>query len=40
MLNAERISRREFYHRGGLAHPRLYRKANSRGAWSYYMLHH
>lgn len=34
-LNAERISKRQFYHMGGFSNPRLFRKMN-RGCWQYF----
>jgi len=33
----KKISKREWYHLGGLARSGLFRKANSRGVWSYYI---
>lgn len=32
----EKITRRQFYALGGFSNPALFRKANKRGAWSYY----
>lgn len=31
-----RISKRNFYALGGFSNPRLFRKADKRGAWNYY----
>lgn len=33
-----RITKREWYALGGLANTKLFRKADKRGAWRYYML--
>lgn len=33
-----KISKREWCDRGGFANPKLFRKADRRGAWRYYML--
>jgi hypothetical protein len=37
--NVEKISKRDWYARGGLSNPRLFRKANARGVWAYYIRH-
>lgn len=33
-----KLSKADWYLNGGFANTRLFRKANSRGVWSYYML--
>jgi len=35
---ATRVSKSEWYAAGGFANSRCYRKADSRGAWRYYIL--
>ena len=34
-----RITKREWYALGGLANSKLFRKADKRGHWRYYMAH-
>lgn len=35
-MTPRQISRREFYQRGGLENPHLFRKGSSRGWWTYW----
>lgn len=35
---ARRITKREWYNKGGFANSRLYRKQRADGAWSYWEL--
>lgn len=35
--NPIRITKKEFYSRGGFGNPQLYRKADKRGIWKYYI---
>lgn len=37
-LDSIRISKKEWYARGGLANSALWRRQEKRGAWQYYML--
>lgn len=37
--NVEKVSKREWYNLGGFARTGLFRKADSRGVWSYYIDH-
>lgn len=34
----QQISRREWYQRGGLENPQLFRKQSARGWWTYWKL--
>ena len=36
--NAVRITKNEWYARGGFANTRLFRKGRADGAWSYWLL--
>jgi len=38
MMNAERISKRDFYRNGGFANTRLFRRMRS-GSWQYFFNH-
>lgn len=36
--NSLRITKREWYKLGGFSNSKLYRKADKRGVWRYYMI--
>lgn len=38
MTGRRQIGRREFYRRGGIENTRLFRKASSKGWWTYWEL--